>query len=121
MKIYLIESNKGNIQIATKIYTHEGSHADVVELNVEEYNKIKDRINGYGMFTDDFGMRRFFRNEGVGDDVYFAGGIRKITEKHIKTFDDLFEVCSNKRICAMNRIRLMEKFTEMFEKENKND
>lgn len=121
MRIYLIESNKGNIQLATKIYTHEGSHTDIVELSIEEYNNIKSRMNDFGMFTDDFGNRRFFRNEGVGDEVYFAGGIRKIAEKHIETFDDLFKVCSNKKICNMNKVRLMEKFKEVFEKENEND
>ena len=78
MRIYLIEGNRGRIQIATRLYIHEGGHKDVLDLSLDDYNKIKHRLVN-GMYVDIFGSKRYFRNEGIRDEVRFSSGISKIT------------------------------------------
>lgn len=113
MKIYLVESNKGKIQIATKLYLHEGSHKNIIEIDIQKYNLIKNKINNEtGLFVDELGNNLYFRNHGVRNEVYFKTGIKNITEFLLNSFEDLFEICCNKNICSMNKVRLVEKFNE---------
>lgn len=112
MKIYLIESTKGNIQLATSIYLHDGYHTDVYELSMSGYNKIKDKLefknHGY-VYTDSNNKKLKLRNYGVNGEVYFSNGIKNIREYDIIDKEDLFIIMMNKRISGMCKVRLLEK------------
>jgi len=112
MKIYLIESTKGNIQLATSIYLHDGFHEDIFELSIEGYNKIKDKMqfeNHNYVYTDNNMNKWYLRNKGVNAEVYFSNGIKNIREYIINDESDLYRIIGNKRICDMCKVRLIEK------------
>lgn len=110
MKIYLIEGNTGKIHIATRLYIHDGSHGDVINIGLEGYTSIKDKLIKGEYFVDSRGSSWYLRNNGITNEVYFKNGIKNIKEKILRSFDDVYDICSHPNVCSMDKVRLMEKW-----------
>jgi hypothetical protein len=108
LKIYLMESMRGKIHLATKLYLHDGSHSDVLELTGDGYNNIAAELVDRNRYRDSFGNSWYLRNKGVNGEVYFAAGIRRIKETILVEFEDVYDIICHNRVCKMDKVRLLE-------------